>query len=307
MILYDRGKWLSMVFRTHGSVVGEVMPRVIAVTVLSVIEMFLQSEFPDLRRTLTTTPFLLTALPLGIILGFRNSSSYDRFWEGRKLWGSLVNATRSFMRQADTLIRGGDESAPLKKEMAYRIIAVVHALRITLRRENDLDSLRPLLSAEEIADLKDEASPASVIVHRVGRDLAKAYDRGWIAEHHVSIMEQTLVSITDVIGACERIKNTPTPISYVLFIHRAVAFYCFLLPFGVNETVKSFTPVVVFFVSYALFSLDAIGDELDDPFRPTRNGLPIASIARNIEIFIRRRLGETDIPAPLQPVDRVLY
>jgi putative membrane protein len=306
MILYDRGKWLSMVFRTHGSVVGEVMPRVIAVTIVSIGAMLLQTQFPVLRRTLTTTPFLLTALPLGIILGFRNSSSYDRFWEGRKLWGSLVNSTRSVTRQIESLVRGGDEAAPFKKEMAYRIIAAVHALKHCLRGEKELVDLRPFLSAEEIAALGGEASPAAAIIHRVGRDVGVAFDKGWIQPIHVPVLEQSLVAITDVIGACERIKSTPTPISYVLFIHRAVAFYCFLLPFGVNETVKTLTPVVVFFVSYALFSLDAIGDELDDPFRVTKNGLPLATLARNIEIFIRRRLGDSDVPAPLQPIDGVL-
>jgi putative membrane protein len=119
-------------------------------------------------------------------------------------------------------------------------------------------------------------------------------------------METTLVGLTDVVGGCERIKNTPTPLSYLIFIHRAVAFYCFLLPFGVAETVHSLTPLVVFFVSYALFSLDAIGDELDDPFRGTDNALPIAAIARNIEIEARTRLGETDRPLPLAPEDGVL-
>jgi putative membrane protein len=283
------------------------MPRVIAVTVVSIAVVFLQEQFPVLRRSLTTAPFLLTALPIGIILGFRNSSSYDRFWEARKHWGALVNSTRSFARQIESLVRGGEEAAPFKKEMAYRVIAAVHALRLTLRGEKDLAALRPFLSAEEISALGQEASPASAIVHRVGRDLGVAFDRGWIDAMHVPVMEQSLVAITDVIGACERIKNTPTPISYVLFIHRAVAFYCFLLPFGVLDTVKSLTPVVVFFVSYALFSLDAIGDELDDPFRRTRNGLPLSTLARAIEIFIRRRLGETDVPAPLEPVDGVLY
>src|SRR5687768_10850005 len=119
MILYDRGRWLQMVFRTHGSVVKEVMPRVIAVTIVAIAVMFGQEHFPVLRRSLTTTPFLLTALPIGIILGFRNSSSYDRFWEARKHWGSLVNTTRSFTRQLDSLLRAPDEE---KKRMAYRVI-----------------------------------------------------------------------------------------------------------------------------------------------------------------------------------------
>lgn len=310
MILYDRGRWLHMVFRTHGSVVKEVMPRVLAATFVAIVVMLAQDRYPVLRRSLTTAPFLLTALPIGIILGFRNSSSYDRFWEARKHWGGLVNTTRSFSRQIDFLIRGGDDAKAFKKQMAYRVMAAVHALRLTLRNEKsakELEQLRPFLSDEEIAPLAVEPSPASVILHRVGQDLGIAYERGWIAEMHLPTLEQTVVGMTDVVGATERIKNTPTPVSYVLFIHRAVAFYCFLLPFGVLETIKLLTPVVCFFVSYALFSLDAIGDELDDPFRRTPNGLPLDFVARNIEIFMRRRLGETDVPKPVETVDGILY
>jgi ion channel-forming bestrophin family protein len=307
MILYDRGQWVSMVFRTHGSVVKEVMPRVVAVTVVSIVLVLLQETFPVLKRSLTTTPFLLTALPLGIILGFRNSSSYDRFWEARKHWGALVNASRSFTRQIESLIRGGEAAAPLRKQMAYRTIAAVHALRITLRGDKDYGDLRPFLGEDEIATLAGEINPPAAILHRLGRDIGTAFEKGWLDSHHASLLEQTVVQITDVVGACERIKNTPTPISYVLFIHRAVAIYSFLLPFGVLDTVKALTPVVVFFVSYALFSLDAIGDELDDPFRRTPNGLPLTTLARNIEIFVRCRLGESDLPEKIQPVDGVVY
>jgi ion channel-forming bestrophin family protein len=253
------------------------------------------------------TPILLTALPIGIILGFRNSSSYDRFWEARKHWGALVNACRSFTRQIDWIVRGGEEAAPLRKRMAYRAIASVHALRISLRGETSFEELAPFLPADEVASLASEINPAAAILHRLGDDIGTAFEKGWVDSHHAFLLEQTVVQITDVVGGCERIKNTPTPISYVLFIHRAVAFYCFLLPFGVLETVKSLTPVVAFFVSYALFSLDAIGDELDDPFRRTPNGLPLSTLARNIEIFVRCRLGEKELPPKLQPHDGVVY
>lgn len=133
-----------------------------------------------------------------------------------------------------------------------------------------------------------------------------AQEKGWLESRQAQMLDATLTTLTDVLGGCERIKNTPTPISYLIFIHRAVALYCLLLSFGVADTVHALTPLVVFFVSYALFSLDAIGDELDDPFKSSQSALPIAFIARNIEIEIRRRLGETDLPKPLAPQNGVL-
>lgn len=311
MIVYDRGNWLSMVFRVHGSVVKNVWPRVIAVGALATLLLQLQDIYPFLRKSLTTTPFLLTALPLGIILGFRNSSSYDRFWEGRKLWGSLVNTSRSLVRQIDSLViarkpEDADRVDAFRKETCHRLAAFAHALRMHLRSEKKWDELATLLGADEIAALKDEPSPPAAIVHRLGRDIRTAYEREWLESRHVPVLEASLVSLTDVLGACERIKSTPTPISYVIFIHRAVAFYCFLLPFGVFDTVKQATPLVVFFVSYALFSLDAIGDELDDPFRPTPNGLALGTISTNIEIYVRRRLGEKKLPSAPKAIDGVL-
>jgi len=301
-----------MVLRVRGSVVTKVWPRVLSTTLVSIGFMYLQ-RYPTFHFSLTLAPFLITGLPLGIILGFRNSSSYDRFWEGRKLWGQLTNSSRSFVRQLDAFViaKKEDEAADFKayhRATVYRVIALAHALRKHLRREHDLEELEPFLGKAFVASIAKEASPPAAILHRLGADIRTAGEKQWMSSRHAAILDASLNSLTDVVGGCERIKSTPTPISYLIFIHRAVALFCFLLSFGVADTVHSLTPVVVFFVSYALFSMDAIGDELDNPFRSSANTLPIASIARNIEIELRRRLGEDekDLPKPLSPIDGVL-
>lgn len=303
-----------MVLRVHGSVVSRVWPRVLATTAVSVVFTYLQ-RYEMFHHSLTLAPFLITGLPLGIILGFRNTSSYDRFWEGRKLWGQLVNTSRSFTRQLDTFViaRSPEDAASFtafRRATLYRLIAFSQALCKHLRRERDFEELGPLVdeteSKQAIAKLSEEASPPSAILHRLGGDVRTAQEKGWLESRHAPMLDLSLTSLTDVLGGCERIKNTPTPISYLIFIHRAVAIYCLLLSFGVADTVHTLTPLVVFFVSYALFSMDAIGDELDDPFKSSQNTLPIAFIARNIEIEVRRRLGEKDLPKPLAPKDGVL-
>lgn len=310
MILYERVSWLSMVVRVQGSVVSRIWPRFVLTTAISIGFWWLQQRHPSLRFSLTVTPFVITGLPLGIILGFRNSSSYERFWDGRKLWGALVNASRSFMRQLDAYVAVGAANDPevlaWKRATAHRLIAFAYALCAHLRRERDTETLRPLLAEGEADALVAEGSPPAALLHRLGADLRVALEKNWINPLHAPMLEASLVTLTDVVGGCERIKNTPTPISYLIFIHRAVALYCFLLPFGLVDTVRGLTPLVVFFVSYALFSLDAIGDELDDPFRVGQNTLPIASIARNVDIYLRRRLGETKLPEPLPAIDGVL-
>ncbi len=315
MILYDKVSWISMVLRVHGSVVSKVWPRVLATTSVSVVFTYLQ-RYETFHQSLTLAPFLITGLPLGIILGFRNTSSYDRFWDGRKLWGQLVNTSRSFTRQLDAFVvaRNPEDAASyeaFRRAALYRLIAFAHALCKHLRRERELDDLKPLLQAagqsdDEVVRLSEEASPPAAILYRLGGDVRTAGEKGWLESRHAPMLDASIGSLTDVLGGCERIKSTPTPISYLIFIHRAVAIYCLLLPFGVADTVHQLTPLVVFFVSYALFSMDAIGDELDDPFKSSANTLPIAFIARNVEIEIRRRLGEKDLPQPLAPRDGVL-
>lgn len=303
-----------MVLRVHGSVVSKVWPRVLATTAVSVGFTYLQ-RYETFHHSLTLAPFLITGLPLGIILGFRNTSSYDRFWEGRKLWGQLVNTSRTFTRQLDAFVfvrnpEDAETFAAFRRATLYRLIAFSQALCKHLRRERDFEEIGPLFDAAEstqaIATLSDEASPPAAILHRLGGDVRMAQEKGWLETRQAPMLDVSLTSLTDVLGGCERIKNTPTPISYLIFIHRAVAIYCLLLSFGVADTVHTLTPLVVFFVSYALFSMDAIGDELDDPFKSSQNTLPIAFITRNIEIEVRRRLGEKDLPKPLAPRDGVL-
>lgn len=319
MILYERTRWLSTVFRLHGSVFPRVWPRILVTTTIAAAFTTLQ-RYERFHLSLTVTPFLITGLPLGIILGFRNSSSYERFWEGRKLWGALVNQCRSFVRQLETFVAvpkgtepGSAEHAAAEREVgafrrrvAYRVVAFALAMRMHLRRERAFAELSTLLPEGEAEALANEPSAPAALLHGLGLELRAAMDAKILRSRHAPVLESTLSALTDVVGGCERIKNTPTPISYIIFIHRAVAVYALLLPFGLVDTVHGLTPVVVFFISYAFFSLDAIGDELDDPFKVSDNTLPIATIARNVEIYVRKRLGETDLPAPLAPRGGVL-
>ena len=256
---------------------------------------------------LTTTPFTLIGLALGIFLGFRNNTSYDRFWEGRKLWGAVVNNTRSLARQTLTMVRSSDDDVTaFRAENVRRVIAYAHALRMHLRDERNFDELQSLLDADEWAALEAEVNPPIAILQRLGDRFAEAHVRGWIHPMHWPVLEGSLTALTDVQGGCERIKATPIPFIYNILMHRIVAVYCFALPFGLVESVGMFTPVVVALVSYAFFGLDAVGDEIEDPFGLHPNDLPLSTITRMIEVNLRQRLGETELPPLLEPVDSIL-
>ena len=305
--------WIKMVF-LGGFALPHIWGRTLAVTGISVAVTILYEAVPQLHYSITTAPFTIIGLPLGIFLGFRNNSAYDRFWEGRKLWGSLVNTSRSLTRQVLTLIRSdhasGDEIAAnearaSKIRMVHLLIAFAHGLQHHLRDTDPFESLAELLPASDVERLRGQDNVPLAILQSLGEHLARAHERQWIHPQHVPIVESSLISLTDIQGACERIKSTPVPYSYTVLMHRIVAVFCAVLPFGLMETIQWATPFVVLAISYCFFGLDAIGDEIEQPFGVDVNDLPLRAIARNIERNLRSLLGEK-CPPSIAPARGVL-
>ena len=287
--------------------------RTLTVTVVSIAVTFAYREVPSLHYSLTTTPFVLIGLPLGIFLGFRNNTAYDRFWEGRKLWGSLVNTARSLTRQIVTLIEPQPEAEERAPEatraheaaMVHMLIAYVHSLRHHLRESDPFATLERIVPRHDVERLRAEPNVPIAILQRIAGLMVEARRKHWIHPLHVPVLEHSLTALTDIQGGCERIKSTPIPYSYTVLMHRIVGVYCGLLPFGLDETIGWATPVVVLCISYALFGLDAIGDEIEQPFGLDPNDLPLSTISRAIEANLRVRIGEE--PPPLfEPRDGVL-
>ncbi len=311
MIVQGKRSWLRMVFSLRGSSLSTTWPRILAVTAFAASITWLEKVADIKGYSLTITPFTLIGLAMAIFLGFRNNESYARFWEGRTLWGRLVNVSRSFARQSLTLIvaKSGDDSDEVKA-VQHRIvritIAYVHAFRHHLRDSDPTKELTQYLSDEERAQLLRHRNKPIAILQQLGVVVQEAWQAGHIHDLHVPVLEQSLTEMTGVQGGCERIKGTPIPYTYNVLIHRIVAVYCFALPFGLLESVGVLTPVVVCLISYAFFGLDAIGDDVAQPFEKDENDLPLDAISRNIEINLLQLLGEEDLPEPIQPVDGVL-
>lgn len=314
MVPEKRYSWLRLLLKYRGTALPRMRGRLAFTTALAIAVTVIDLKIRYFHPDLTTLPFTLIGLALGIFLGFRNNTSYDRFWEGRKLWGSLVNTTRSLTRQILTLVNereggdGKDDEAivAFRREMIYRVVAYVHAFRLHLRDQDKLEELEPLLPASEIEALQGEINRPIAILQSLGHRFRDAHLRGWIHPMHVPVLEQSLTALTDIQGGCERIKSTPIPLSYTSLIHQIVALYCLSLPFGIVKTVGAFTPVVVGIVGYAFYGLDAIGDEIENPFGTDANDLPLGALSRMIEVNLRQRLGEADLPPLLKPKHGVL-
>src|SRR5690606_38525561 len=144
-------------------------------------------------------------------------------------------------------------------------------------------------------------NPPVALLQRHALQLAQALQRGWLSEHRLQRLDETLTELTALQGGCERIKKTPIPLAYRFFTQTFVRAYCALLPLAMIEQLGLGTIVASVAVAFVFFVLDRIGQIVEDPFTNNFNGLPLAAICRTIEIDLRRQLGETEVPAPLAP------
>lgn len=296
--------WLRLLLRTRDTVLPMIWRRLLTISLVAGLITWMHEVRGWFSLSLNALPFTVIGLALSIFLGFRNSTSYDRYWEGRKLWGALVNTSRNFGRRLLTLIQAPPEAAAevaaWQTEMTYLLIAWVHSLRCHLRGD-DLAELQPLLSAQDYAALAQWSHPPLYLARRMGEGIRTALQRGWIDPLHVELLEDPLNGLIDIQGGCERILKTPIPLAYIVLLHQLAFAYCLLLPFGLVKELELYTPLMVVFTGYAFLGLDAIGDSIENPFEFEPHDLPLSSLSRTIEINLRQQLGETDLPPALQP------
>jgi putative membrane protein len=184
----------------------------------------------------------------------------------------------------------------------YRMIAYCHALRLHLRNElADGGVLGAFLPRAELVHLSEQRNVPLYVMNGVSRALAEARRTGVLSERAALAIELVLTDLVDAQGGCERIRSTPIPWSYTVLIHTIVAVYCFALPFGLVASTHFLTPLVVLMIAYAFLGLDAVGDELEEPFGSDYNDLPLATITRTIEVNLRQVLGESELPPLLTP------
>ncbi|HEU4636647.1 MAG TPA: bestrophin family ion channel [Edaphobacter sp.] len=256
-------------------------------------------------------PLSLFGSAIGVVLAFRNSTSYARWWEARTLWGSIVNNSRSWGRLVTTTMRAGENAGAdlieLRRRLVYYQIAWVHSLRQHLRRLDPFGELPGILSDEEIEDLRSEKNVPLAIQQRQSSLLRDALDAGWIDLAQWHAMNQSLDDLVDAQGGAERIKNTPMPRQYDYLPQLFAQMFCFLLPLVMVSSMGWFTPLGSTLVGFIFLSLDKIGRDLEDPFDNTIHDIPLTSITRTIEINLRQMLGETALPEAIIPVHDILW
>lgn len=249
---------------------------------------------------------------IGLIVGFRNTSSYQRWWEARTLWGSIVNYSRAFARQVNSLIDAPSDSdsgvlQEMRRRLIYYQIAWVHALRCHLRTQSPWDDLAGLIPEEELESLKQMKNVPVGIQERMAQALRLCHREGWMDTIRWASIDQVLTELVNAQGGAERIKNTPMPKQYDYFPFLFVHLYCVLLPLGMVANLGILTPIGSTLVGFVFLALDKIGRDLETPFDNTINDTPMTSISNTIEINLRQMLNETKLPEPEKPVAGVLW
>ena len=281
---------------------------------LSVVSIVLDRQHHMLRYIkIPDTMVSVLGAALTILLGFRTNSAYARWWEARTLWGALVNSSRSIARQAISFPRRSGSpmlqaaSIEFSRTFVYRQIAFVHAMRCALRGQAPWDAIGPFLDAASLDELKSAKNVPAAILQEMGQELSVAVDQEVLSDFHMIRIDQTLTDLSNILGGCERIKNTPLPRQYDFYPELLIKVYCIVLPFVIADEAGLFTPVITLVVSFALLVLNRIGKNLEDPFENRPYDVPLTTLSFTIETNLKQALGQGQIPAAVTAVDGVLW
>lgn len=269
-----------MLFVMQGSYFKRLIVPQVLLFIFSFFIYFYQTHIATEPVPLNPSVFAILGISLAIFHGFCNNAAYDRFWEGRKLWGTLVWLSRNIARQVLTL---PNVSMAEKQAFIRHQIAFVHSLRQQLRGEDNTANLQRLLTVEEQQAVVGQDFIALRLTQIMGQMLAN-----WQAEQKIDVwqwqsLDTTLGEIAHIQAGCERINNTPIPYAYFVLLHRTVYLYCFMLPFGLGNAIGWVTPFVVSFVGYTFMALNEIVDEISEPFGTGENELPLGMMCDTIE------------------------
>ena len=297
MIQRKNENWFRLLFVWQGSVLPQILPRLILLFILSVVIVFFNGELFSHKVPLNPAPFTLFGIALALFLGFRNNASYDRFWEGRKLWGALLNDTRSLARQCITMSGYSIDSKETTLFINY-LIAFTYALKHQLRYTDASADMHQWLPEEFAQSIENVKYKPIIIMKAMGQWVQTAKEEKKIDSIVQVSFDESFSKLSHIVGGCERIASTPIPYTYKVMLHRTVYLYCLLLPFGFVDSLGWMTPIVTIFIAYTFVALEAIADEIEIPFGTHPNDLALNAMSKNIEATL---LEMAERPVIFQP------
>lgn len=283
MVKYNPKTWFQLIFHSYSrQVMTTLTPTLIFMTAYSAIVCYLYLDYfelPDLRFHPSIAMHSLLGIVLGLFLVFRTNSAYDRWWEGRRLWGSMVNSTRNLALKLNAYI--SRENHEDRDWFAKMIPNFAYATKESLRRGVLMHELQAV-SEDFFDDLKKYKHKPVRISALLYEKVNALYKDGLISGDQLINVDRELKDMIDIMGACERIRNTPIPYSYMMYIKKFIFIYIVTLPFGFLTDSGYFTILIVLLVTFVLMSVELIAEEIEDPFGYDLNDLPTDELSLKI-------------------------
>lgn len=277
MIKYNPKNWFGLIFQFHKSDTFRKMGWVLFTFALyTTFVVYLELHFKDVFQFKSTMQVhALLGFVLALLLVFRTNSAYDRWWEGRKLWGALVNNSRNLALK----INGVTDDRKEKEFWSLMIANYVFAMKEHLREGTKLEEL---VLEDNLDHIKKVKHVPNAIASEMYKRLHQLYKSNEITGDQLITLDKEVKSFTDIIGGCERIKKTPIPYSYSLFLKKFIFLYVITTPFGMVFDFNYWTIPIATVILYVLGSIELIAEEIEDPFGTDANDLPTDSLAITI-------------------------
>jgi len=254
-------------------------------------------EIPDV-------PLAIMGTVIAILLGFRVNNAYDRWWEARKLWGKIVNDSRSQARMIIAFLQ--DYNPDEVRKLVLRQIGYCYALADHLRGNPIEPVIRPYFDEEELQQHVKRANVPNSIMQAQSNDFEYLVRMGILNSVHQRMLEERLSLFLDSQGGCERIKKTVFPHDYRFYTSFFINVFTFAFPLIIVDTAGWQTIPWTVFAGFALSSIDALAKAIENPFENRVNDTAMTTISRTIEIDLLQMLGDVELPAPTKPVNGVL-
>lgn len=287
MVQYNPKDWITFIFRFHKSdTFRKLIPMMIFIGLYTYGVGYLEIEYWKLSEQSYLSNITMMHSMLGFVISlllvFRTNTAYDRWWEGRKLWGTLVNNSRNLAVKLCVMLHEENDRAFFRKIIpGYASILGKHL--------TDEETSKQLYEVTDL-EIDHHKHKPNQIAKMLFQKINDLYNQKKITGDQLIILNNEMMSFTDICGACERIKNTPIPYSYSAFIKKFIFFYVMTLPFGYVFSLGYYSIPVVIFIFYVLASLELIAEEIEDPFGFDANDLPIEKIASNIKKHVEEIL-----------------
>lgn len=280
-------------------ILGSIKIEIVTVTLIGVAAYFLQApikdNIPDIP--LGIPAFLGTSI--SVIISFKLSQSYDRWWEARKIWGSIVNDSRIFALQLQSyLVKGSDKEI---RKICFRQIGWCFSLGQSLRGQSGLENMERYLTPEDIDVISRHQNKPLAILQLNSKHIAELKNSDKMDIRSFIHINNTLINFSNAMGMAERIKNTVFPVTYRIFLRSFIYIFVITLSISLAETIEYFEILLLLLISCSFFLLEKSATLLQDPFSNKPTDTPVNSISTTIEINIRQLLNETEIPEPTQP------